>query len=56
MKTYLANTPVETMAGRVRQVQAFFQEHSQEQRLRCVSPFRSPWLPEGYAQSLWAAA
>ncbi len=55
MKTYLANAPVETMAGRVRQVQAFFRERGQGQRLRCASPFRSPWLPEGYAQRSWAA-
>ena len=45
LKTYLANTPVETMGGRVGQVQAFFGERSQEQRLRCASPFRSP-LPQ----------
>ncbi len=56
MRTYLATTPVETMAGRVRQVQAFFGERSQERRLRCASPFRSPWLPEGYAQNVWEAA
>ena len=56
MRTYLANTPVETMTGRVRQVQAFFRERGEGQRLRCASPSRSPWLPEGYAQSLWEAA
>ncbi|HLH70970.1 MAG TPA: hypothetical protein VKY90_18610 [Candidatus Dormibacteraeota bacterium] len=55
-RTYLATTPVETMAGRVRQVQAFFGERSQERRLRCASPFRSLWLIEGYAQKLWEAA
>jgi transposase len=56
MKTYLASTPVETMAGRVGQVQAFFRERSQEQLLRCASPDRSPWLPEGSAQNVWKAA
>jgi hypothetical protein len=28
----------------------------QEQRLRCVSPFCSSWLPEGSAQNVWKAA
>jgi transposase len=56
MKIYLANTPVETMAGRVGQVRAFFRERSQEQRLRRASPFRSPRLPEGSAQNVWEAA
>ena len=56
MRIHLANTPVETMTGRVRQVQAFFRECSQGQRLRCASPSRSPWLPEGYAQKSWEAA
>jgi hypothetical protein len=42
LKTELANTPVETMAGRVRQIQAFFGERSQERRLGCALPFRSP--------------
>ncbi len=56
MRTYLANTPVETMTGRVRQVQAFFRGRDEGQRLRCASPSRSPWLPEGYAQNLWEAA
>jgi hypothetical protein len=38
----LGNTPVETMAGRVCQVQALVRERSQEQRLRCALSFRSP--------------
>ncbi|HLH71162.1 MAG TPA: hypothetical protein VKY90_19605 [Candidatus Dormibacteraeota bacterium] len=39
MSTYLANTLVETMAGRARQVQAFFQEPSQSRG--CDAPHRS---------------
>jgi hypothetical protein len=56
MRTELANTPVETMAGRVRQVQAFVRERSQEQGLRGALSFRPSWLPEGSAQNLWEAA
>jgi hypothetical protein len=56
MRTELASTPVESMAGRVRQVQAFFGERSQEQGLRGALSFRSPWLPEGSAQNVWEAA
>jgi hypothetical protein len=51
MRTELANIPVESMAGRVRQVQAFFGERSQEQGLRGALSFRSPWLPEGFSKT-----
>jgi hypothetical protein len=52
MRTELANTLAETMAGWVRQVHAFFGERSDERRLRCALSFRSPWLSEGSAQNV----
>lgn len=56
LKAYLANSPVETMAGRLRQVHAFFRDRSDDQLLSTASPFKSPWLPVGYGQNLREAA
>ena len=56
LKASLANSPVETMAGRLRQVHAFFRDRSNDQLLHTASPFKSPWLPAGYGQYLWEAA
>jgi hypothetical protein len=48
LRTYLANTLVKTMAGRVRQVHAFFRERSQGQRLRCALPFPLALVARGF--------
>ena len=56
LKAYLANSPTLTMAGRIRQVHAFFRQRSPAQLLATAAPHSSPWLPEGYGQNLREAA
>jgi DDE superfamily endonuclease len=56
LKTYLANSPTATMAGRIGQVHAFFCWSSPTQLLATAAPTSSPWLPEGYAQNSRRAA
>jgi hypothetical protein len=51
LKAYLANSPTLTIAGRVRQVHAFFRECTAEQMLATAAPHSSPWLPEGYMRN-----
>jgi transposase len=56
LKAYLANSPTLTMAGRIRQVHAFFRQRSPTQLLATAAPHSSPWLPKGYGQNLREAA
>jgi hypothetical protein len=56
LKTYLANTPTLTMAGRLRQVHAFFRHRTPDQMLHTAAPASSPWLPDGYGQHINEAA
>jgi transposase len=56
LKTSLANSPTLTIAGRMRQVHAFFRQRSNEQILATAAPHSSPWLPEGYGQDFRRAA
>ena len=56
LKAYLANSPTLTIAGRVRQVHAFFRERTAEQMLATAAPHSTPWLPEGYMQNHEQAA
>jgi transposase len=56
LKAYLANSPTLTIAGRVRQVHAFFRARSDTQNLATAAPHSSPWLPEGYVQHFRQAA
>jgi transposase len=56
LKASLANTPTLTMAGRIRQVHAFFRQHSPTQLLATAAPHSSPWLPDGYGQNFREAA
>lgn len=56
LKAYLANNPTLTIAGRVRQVHAFFRARSEAQNLATAAPHSSPWLPEGYVQDFRQAA
>jgi transposase len=56
LKASLANSPTPTMAGRIRQVHAFFRQRSPTQLLATAAPQRSPWLPDGYGQNLREAA
>jgi hypothetical protein len=44
------------MAGRIRQVHAFFRQRSPTQMLATAAPHSSPWLPEGYGQNFRQAA
>jgi hypothetical protein len=46
LKAALANRPTLTIAGRIRQVHAFFRQHSSEQLLATAAPHSSPWLPD----------
>jgi transposase len=55
LKAYLANSPTLTIAGRVRQVHAFFRARSDTLNL-ATAPHSSPWLPEGYVQHFRQAA
>jgi transposase len=56
LKAWLANSPTLTMAGRIRQVHAFFRQRSPTQMLATAAPHSSPWLPEGYGQNFRQAA
>jgi transposase len=56
LKAYLANSPTLTIAGRVRQVHAFFRARSDTRNLATAAPHSSPWLPEGYVQHFRQAA
>lgn len=56
LKTYLANTPTLTMAGRLRQVHAFFRHRAPDQLLQTAAPHSSPWLPDSYGQHIHEAA
>jgi len=56
LKAWLANSPTLTMAGRIRQVHAFFRQRSPTQMLATAAPHSSPWLPEGYGQNIRQAA
>ena len=51
LKRALANSPTLTMAGRIRQVHAYFRQRSPAQLLATAAPHSSPWLPEGYGQN-----
>jgi hypothetical protein len=44
------------MAGRIRQVHAFFHDRTDAQNLATAAPHSSPWLPEGYMQNFRQAA
>jgi transposase len=56
LKAWLANTPTQTIQGRVRQVHAFFRARSPTQLLATAAPHGSPWLPKGYVQHFRQAA
>jgi transposase len=56
LKRALANSPPLTMAGRLRQVHAFFRQRTPEQMLHTAAPSGSPWLPESYGHNLQEAA
>ena len=56
LKAWLANSPTLTIAGRVRQVHAFFRSRTDAQNLATAAPHSSPWLPEGYMQNFRQAA
>jgi hypothetical protein len=56
LKAWLANSPTLTIAGRVRQVHAFFRDRTDAQNLATAAPYSSPWLPEGYVQNFRQAA
>jgi hypothetical protein len=52
----LANSPTLTIAGRIRQVHAFFRQRTNKQLLATAAPHSSSWLPNGYGQNLRQAA
>jgi hypothetical protein len=52
----LANSPTLTIAGRIRQVHAFFRQRTNEQILATAAPHSSPWLSDGYGQNFRQAA
>jgi transposase len=56
LKAYLANSPTLTIAGRIRQVHAFFRHRTQAQLLHTAAPHSSPWLPDGYGHHFQEAA
>jgi transposase len=56
LKAWLANSPTLTMAGRIRQVHAFFRNRSPAQLLATAAPHSSPWLPQSYGHNLREAA
>jgi transposase len=56
LKAALANSPTLTIAGRVRQVHAFFRGRTDAQMLATAAPRSSPWLPESYGQNFRQAA
>jgi len=56
LKAYLANSPTQTLAGRLRQVHAFFRHRTSKQMLQTAAPQSSPWLPDGYGHNFQEAA
>jgi transposase len=56
LKAWLANNPILTIQGRIRQVHTFFRQRSPAQMLATAAPHSSPWLPEGYGQNIRQAA
>jgi transposase len=56
LKAHLANSPTPTMAGRIRQVHAFFRQRSPRDLLETAAPHSSPWLPDGHGQNFQEAA
>jgi transposase len=56
LKAALANSPTLTIAGRLRQVHAFFRTRGPDQLLAPAAPHSSPWLPQGYGQNYRQAA
>jgi transposase len=56
LKAALANSPTLTIAGRIRQVHAFFRQRTNEQLLATAAPHSSPWLPDSYGQNFRQAA
>jgi transposase len=56
LKAWLANSPTLTIQGRIRQVHAFFRQHTPAQLLATAAPSSSPWLPESYVQNFKEAA
>ena len=56
LKAWLANSPTLTIAGRVRQVHAFFRDRTDAQLLVTAAPSSSPWLPDGYMHNFRQAA
>jgi hypothetical protein len=56
LKAALANSPTLTIAGRIRQVPAFFRQRTNEEILATAAPHSSPWLPDGYKQNFRQAA
>jgi transposase len=56
LKAWLANSPTQTIQGRVRQVHAFFCDKTDTQMFTTAAPCSSPWLPEGYGQNFRQAA
>jgi len=56
LKAALANSPTLTIAGRIRQVHAFFRHHTPAQLLATAAPHSPPWLPDRYGQNLRQAA
>jgi transposase len=56
LKAVLANSPTLTIAGRLRQVHAFFRTRSPDQLLATAAPHSSPWLPQSYGQNYRQAA
>jgi transposase len=56
LKAWLANTPMLTIQGRLRQVHACFRQRSPAQLLATAAPDSSPWLPDRYRYSLGEAA
>ena len=56
LKAWLANSPTLTIAGRIRQVHAFFRDRTDAQMLATAAPHSSPWLPEEYMQNFRQAA
>jgi transposase len=56
LKVALANSPTLTIAGRIRQIHAFFRQRTNAQLLATAAPYSSPWLPESYGQNFRQAA
>lgn len=56
LKTWIANSAPQTIAGRVRQAHTFFRQRTPTQMLTTTAPWSCPWLPDGYGQDFWKAA